>query len=133
MRDTSSVLDALIVGGGPAGLSAALVLGRCRRSVLVCDTGRPRNYAAHAMHGYLSRDGMPPSEFLATARRELERYETVTLRNVEVTEAACRPDSQFDITLVTGESLRARKLLIATGVRDRVPEIDGFAGMYGRS
>ena len=72
--------DVVIVGAGPAGLSAALILGRCRRRVLVCDTGRPRNAASHAMHGYLTRDGMPPAEFLAAARSELEPYTTVEVR-----------------------------------------------------
>jgi thioredoxin reductase len=127
------MLDAVIVGGGPAGLSAALVLGRCRRSVLVCDTGRPRNYASHAMHGYLTRDGMPPSEFLAVARRELAQYDSVTLRQVEVTGAECQPGGHFKVTLATGEELEARKLLVATGVADKVPDIQGFAALYGRS
>ena len=63
--------DVIIVGAGPAGLSAALMLGRCRRSVLVCDTGRPRNAAAHALHGYLTRDGIPPLQFLELARTDL--------------------------------------------------------------
>ena len=63
--------DVIIVGGGPAGLSAALILGRCRRSVLICDTGRPRNAASHALNGYLTRDGTPPREFLDIGRREL--------------------------------------------------------------
>ena len=125
--------DVIIVGAGPAGLSAALILGRCRRSVLVCDTGRPRNAASQAMHGFLTRDGVSPLEFLAMGRKELERYDTVSLRNVEVVEAQCAADKRFDVTLATGEAVRSRKLLIATGVVDNLPSIDGFRELYGRS
>ena len=125
--------DVIIVGAGPAGLSAALILGRCRRSVLVCDTGRPRNAASQAMHGFVTRDGVPPLEFLAMGRKELERYDTVSLRNVEVVEAQCAADKRFDVTLATGEAVRSRKLLIATGVVDNLPSIDGFRELYGRS
>lgn len=125
--------DVLIVGAGPAGLSAALMLGRCRRSVLVCDTGRPRNAASAALHGYLTRDGVPPSEFLTLARRELAQYDTVALRDVEVTGAECRADSLFEVTLASGERLQARRLLLATGVVDNLPTIEGFAELYGRS
>ncbi len=130
---TPGLLDVVIVGGGPAGLSAALILGRSCRAVLVCDTGHPRNHASRAMHGYLSRDGMPPAEFLAAARRDLARYQSVELRDVEVTAARCRPDGRFDVTLATGECLRARKLLVATGVVDSLPGIEGFRELYGRS
>ena len=125
--------DVIIVGAGPAGLSAALILGRCRRSVLVCDTGRPRNAASQAMHGFLTRDGVSPLEFLAMGRKELERYDTVSLRKVEVVEAQCAADKRFDVTLATGEAVRSRKLLIATGVVDNLPSIDGFRELYGRS
>lgn len=125
--------DVIIVGGGPAGLSAALMLGRSRRRVLLCDTGRPRNAASRAMHGFLSRDGVPPSEFLAIAREQLQRYDTVELRNVEVVEAACRPDARFHVVLGDGSTFTARKLLIATGVVDNLPQIPGFAELYGRS
>jgi thioredoxin reductase len=124
--------DVIIVGGGPAGLSAALVLGRCRRRVLVCDTGAPRNAASHAMHGFLSRDGIPPSEFLQIARDQLRPYETVELRDVEVTAAECR-DSRFHVTLADGTTLQTRTLLIATGVRDNLPDIPGFRELYGKS
>jgi thioredoxin reductase len=130
---TPPLFDAVIVGAGPAGLSAALILGRCRRRVLICDTGKPRNHASHAMHGYLSRDGMPPSEFLATARAELRQYGSVELRHVEVTEAACRPDNRFDVTLASGEPIVARKLLLATGVVDHLPALAGFEEFYGHS
>jgi len=124
--------DVIIIGGGPAGLSAALVLGRCRRQVLVCDTGTPRNAASQAMHGFLSRDGIPPWEFLQIARDQLRPYETVELRDVEVTAAVCR-DSRFHVTLAGGATLETRKLLIATGVRDNLPDIPGFQELYGKS
>src|ERR1044072_4052146 len=68
------VWDVVVAGAGPAGLSAALVLGRARRRVLLCDTGTPRSWASKEMHAYLSRDGMPPQEFLALGRREVRRY-----------------------------------------------------------
>ena len=124
--------DVVIVGAGPAGLSAALVLGRCRRSVLVCDNGHPRNEASHAMHGFLTRDGMPPLEFLRLARDELRPYATVQVRDVTVTDTRCE-NSRFVTTLETGEQVESLKLLIATGVRDCVPPIAGISNLYGRS
>ncbi len=128
-----STYDVIVVGAGPAGLSAALLLGRSRRRVLVCDSGKPRNAASHAMHGYLTRDGVPPREFLRIAREQLAEYDCVELRDVEVTNAACDSDGRFHVTLATGERADARKLLIATGVVDNVPTIPGFAELYGRS
>jgi thioredoxin reductase len=125
--------DVVIIGAGPAGLSAALVLGRCRRRVLVCDNGHPRNEASQAMHGFLTRDGIRPLEFLRLARTELVHYDTVAIRDVTVTDARCAANSRFETTLETGEVLESRKLLIASGVRDNVPDIPGIGGLYGRS
>jgi thioredoxin reductase len=127
------VYDVVVVGAGPAGLSAALILGRCRRRVLVFDHGQPRNRASRALHGYLTRDGVSPAEFLRLARAELAAYETVEVRDVEVAAAECHPDGRFLVTLATGETYPARKLLLATGVVDNLPEIPGFRELYGRS
>jgi thioredoxin reductase len=124
--------DVIIVGAGPAGLSAALILGRSRRRVLVCDTGRPRNAASRAMHGFLSRDGMPPAEFLRIAREQMQQYTTVEMRDVEVISAEC-VDGRFHVTLQDGVRLAARKLLIATGVVDNLPSIPGVRELYGQS
>lgn len=124
--------DVIIVGAGPAGLSAALMLGRCRRRVLVIDSGQPRNAASRAMHGFLSRDGMPPLEFLALGRAQLRRYETVEVRDGCVSNAECR-DGTFYVSLEDGAEHFARKLLIATGVVDNLPEIPGFRELYGLS
>jgi len=124
--------DAIIVGGGPAGLSAALVLGRCRRRVLVCDAGQPRNRHASALHAFLTRDGLAPTEFLAFARASLEPYASVQLRACTVTSARAI-DRRFELRLGDGAQMRCRKLLLATGVRDDIPKIPGIGEFYGRS
>jgi thioredoxin reductase len=127
-----SRFDVVIVGAGPAGLSAALILGRCGRKVLLCDRGTPRNWASKAMHGFLSRDGIDPGEFTAIALRELERYPAVRFEAVEVSRAARSPPEGF--TVIAGaREVRARKLLIATGLVDQLPPIDGVAGFFGTS
>jgi len=127
------VYDVIIVGAGPAGLSAALILGRCCRSVLLCDTRRPRNAAARAIHGYLTRDGIPPAEFLSIARRDLAQYDTIEFREAEVVGADRRGDGSFEVALATGDHVRSRKLLLATGVVDHLPAIEGVQALYGRS
>ena len=125
--------DVIIVGAGPAGLSAALMLGRCRRSVVVFDHGKPRNAPSRALHGYLTRDGIAPADFLRLARDELGKYPSVRIRDQEVAAAECRPGDGFVVTLESGETMAARKLLLATGVVDNLPEIPGFREFYGRS
>jgi thioredoxin reductase len=129
----SQTFDVVVVGAGPAGLSAALILGRCRRSVLLCDTGRPRNAASQALHGYLTRDGIPPNEFLALGRSDLAKYDTVRVTAVGAAAAECEAGGRFKVMLEDGEVVHARKLLIATGVVDNLPEIDGIRELYGRS
>lgn len=122
--------DVLIVGAGPAGLSAALILGRCRRRVLVLDHGRPRNAAAHEIHGFLTRDCIPPSDLRASAREQLAKYETVELRDAEVS-AIRREDGAFTATLASGERVTSRMLLLATGMVDDLPDVPGIREFYG--
>jgi thioredoxin reductase len=124
--------DAVIVGAGPAGLSAALILGRCRRRVLVCDAGRPRNAVSHALHGFLTRDGIEPAELRREGREQLRRYPTVEVRDVEVVDGKCETHG-FAVTLSDGTTLSCRTLLLATGVVDHLPQIEGFQAFYGRS
>lgn len=126
------ILDVVVVGGGPAGLSAALVLGRCLRKVLVCDAGNPRNAAARTFNGYLSRDGSSPAEFRQICRDQLARYETVELRAATVARAE-RSDGNFTITLETGERVDSRMLLIASGLVDELPQLEGLKQFYGKS
>jgi thioredoxin reductase len=124
--------DCIVVGAGPAGLSGALMLGLCRRSVLVCDAGEPRNARSIRVHGYLTRDGTDPDEFLRLARQELERYPTVEFHRGEVVEAR-RTSGGFSVVCAGGLRLSARKLLLATGVVDEIPEIEGLQELYGKS
>ncbi len=124
-------MDVLIAGGGASGLSAALALGRCRRRVLVCDTGRPRNATSRALRGFITRDGTPPQEFLRMAREELGRYPCIELRSVAVEEIK-RRDKGFDVTLADGSKVSPRMVLLATGIIDEMPPVPGFERFYGR-
>lgn len=123
--------DAIIIGAGPAGLSAALILGRCRRRTLVLDSGKPRNAASQGLHGYLTRDGTPPMRLRELGRAELARYDSVEFRDVPVT--GVEPlEGGFDVRLSDNASVTSRVLLLATGRTDLLPEVDGFAEFYGK-
>lgn len=122
--------DVVILGAGPAGLSAALVLGRCRRRVLVCDAGSPRNARARELHCYLTRDGITPLGLLHAGRDELQPY-GVELRDVRVSDVNVAPDG-FVVTLAN-ETVQARTVLIASGVADQLPQIPGLDECYGIS
>lgn len=126
----SDLLDVIVVGGGPAGLSAALVLGRCRRRTTVFDAGHPRNEASHALHGYLTRDGISPAEFLKIGREQLARYDTIEVRAAKVVGIE-RGDARFTATVEGGEQFSSRMLLLATGLVDELPQIEGFRQFYG--
>jgi thioredoxin reductase len=125
------VLDVIIVGGGPAGLSAALILGRACRRVLLCDSGEPRNAASHSLHGFITRDGVDPAELRRMARAELMRYCTVEFRTGRVIDAE-RRDRCFEVVFDDRSRVRSRMLLLATGVLDRLPDVPGIEGFYGR-
>jgi thioredoxin reductase len=132
IQATNRPFDVIIVGGGPAGLSAALVLGRSRRQVLVCDSGKPRNTVSHAAHGFFSRDGIPPAELLQIGREQLRLYNSVKFQTGEVIDAE-HLGNHFQVTLNNGTQFLTRKLLLATGVRDILPSIEGFAELWGSS
>jgi thioredoxin reductase len=126
------LFDVIIVGAGPAGLSAALCLGRCRRHVLICDSGRPRNAFSHSIHGFLTCEGIEPAEFLRLGREQLRLYPTVEYRSITVMDAT-RDTSSFTVTLADHRCERSRALLLATGVVDELPPIAGIEKFFGRS
>jgi len=119
--------DVVVVGGGAAGLTGALVLGRARRRVAVVDAGTPRNAPAAHMQGFLSRDGMAPADFLAAGRLEVAGY-GVDLMADQVAEI----EPGFAVRLAGGRVLNARRVLVATGVRDELPDIPGVSERWGR-
>ena len=123
--------DVVVVGGGAAGLSAALVLGRARRRVALIDSGAPRNAPAAHMHGFLSREGMPPRELLAVGRREVAAY-GVELIDGLVTSVVLAGPRRFDVRLADSAPLTTRRVLITTGLRDLLPDLPGAAERWGR-
>lgn len=127
--------DTVIIGGGPAGLSGALVLARARRRVVLFDSGKQRNRFSQGMHGFLTRDGIRPAEFLEIGRQELRHYggeiHTGTVTSIE------RRDPGFAVTVLAEhgkeQSFESRMVMLATGVVDRIPEIPGIMDLYGLS
>lgn len=126
--------DVIVVGGGPAGLSAALVLARCCRRVLVIDSGKPRNWASHAVNGFLTRDGLPPADLRRIGKEQLLAYPCVSWRDGEVRTIAALP-KRFQVTIADAgaELLLCRKLLLTTGVIDKLPPLEGIEPLYGNS
>ena len=133
-RPPTDLHDAIVVGGSWAGLSAAMQLARARRRVLVVDAGQPRNRFAPASHGFLGQDGRSPAEILDSARAQVLAYPTAALRRDEATSAR-RDETRglFEVALASGATARARRLVLATGVVDELPDIPGLRERWGRS
>ncbi|HMJ10004.1 MAG TPA: NAD(P)/FAD-dependent oxidoreductase [Polyangiaceae bacterium] len=122
--------DVAIVGGGPAGLSAALVLGRCRRTVIVLDDGRYRNEASAHVRGFITREGTPPAELRRLARAEIARYPSVSFHETRVVDAT-RSDAGFELTCADDAVVVARRMLLATGLVDKLPDVPGARELLG--
>ncbi|MGK5675720.1 NAD(P)/FAD-dependent oxidoreductase [Micromonospora sp. URMC 106] len=125
--DHGGAYDVVVVGAGAAGLNAALLLGRARREVAVVDVGEPRNAPASHMHGFLSRDGLPPAALLELGRAEIARY-GVRLIAGRVDQI----DHGYYVRMVGGPVLTARRILVATGLRDELPDIPGLRERWGK-
>jgi thioredoxin reductase len=124
--------DVVVAGGGSAGLSAALVLGRALRTTLVCGAGKPRNAPSRESHNLFSRDGINPLELIRIGREQLEPYPSVQFREEHIVGATKSGDG-FDVTLQNGSTVWARRLILATGMIDELPPIEGVNEIWGSS
>lgn len=126
------IVDCAIIGGGPAGLNAALVLARASRSALVFDDNRPRNAVTQKSHGFLTRDGISPLEFRNIAHQEISKYSSVEIRHMRITDVRDQ-ESFFELVADNGEMFRSRTIILATGLKEVLPGIDGISEYYGKS
>jgi thioredoxin reductase len=131
------LFDCAIVGGGPAGLNAALILGRARRNVILLDNNNPRNSVTQKSHGFITRDGTKPKEFREIAHKELDRYPSIIYAKREVTSAiknGNNNESSFElVTSENDERYQSKALIISTGLKDVLPSIENISDYYGRS
>ncbi|MEQ4722992.1 NAD(P)/FAD-dependent oxidoreductase [Nonomuraea sp. B19D2] len=127
------MFDVVTIGGGPAGMAAALALGRVHRTVLLLDAGEGRNAAAENVHNFLTRDGTPPAELRKLGREELAGYPTVQTRTGAVADVRVLDGDGFQLDLSGGGTVEARRLLLATGLADELPGPRGVEAMWGRS
>jgi thioredoxin reductase len=130
---TAERYDVVIIGGGPAGLSAATWLGRCRRRVLLCSADAPRNLYSRGLHGFLTCDNILPSDFLRAAKEQLRAYDSVELRTIKVENIIPHSGGSFEVELAGNERVACRRVLIATGIIDELPDIPGVKDFYGCS
>ena len=127
-----TLMDCAIIGGGPAGLNAALVLGRARRSTLLFDDNKPRNAVTHESHGFITRDGINPAEFRAIGQQEISKYPAVEIRPLRI-ESVTKHDATFELVADNGEKFEARYIILATGFREQLPAVEGIYDYYGKS
>lgn len=130
--DSTALYDVAIVGGGPAGLAAALILGRARKRALILDAGTPRNARAHEVHGFVTRDGTPPAEFRRIAHEQLAAYPSVVRASQWVDRITGEQDD-FRLQLQDGTSVRSRRVLLALGMIDVLPDLPGYRELWGES
>ena len=128
-------VDCAIIGGGPAGLNAALVLGRARRSALLFDDNNPRNAVTRHSHGFITRDGVSPAEFRAIAYAEVAKYPSVEPRSTRILSVNRQEieKATFELVAEDGQKFRARNVILATGLRESLPAVEGIYNYYGRS
>jgi thioredoxin reductase len=130
-------VDTVVIGGGAAGLNGALILARSRRSVVVIDSGSPRNAPADAVHGFIIFDGTPPSEILRRGREQVRQYGGRVVHGEVIVAESAAPsadgDLRFTVSLADGRSITARRILVATGLTDVLPEVPGLAEHWGHS
>lgn len=127
------LLDCAIIGGGPAGLNAALVLGRARRNVILFDNNKPRNRVTQESHGFITRDGVSPSEFRRIAHLELGKYDSVRIEPNKIVEVTRDMNAIFQLITETGIVFQARTIILATGLKEILPSINGIHDYYGKS
>ncbi|RCW41504.1 NAD(P)/FAD-dependent oxidoreductase [Paenibacillus prosopidis] len=125
-------MDCVIIGGGPAGLNAALVLGRSRRYVILFDHNKPRNAVTHQSHGFITRDGIGPRQFRSLAHQDIARYPSVTIKPDKVT-AVIPVEKGFQVKTSNGVLFHARMIILATGLKEVLPAVSGIHDFYGRS
>lgn len=132
MAVKQKIWDVIIIGGGPAGSSAAITLARCKRRVLVIDEGKYRNIHSQGMHNFITRDDIVPADFHKHARQELDKY-GVTFKKARAVSARAVKDKGFEIIDSKKDVYLCRRLLLATGVTDNIPDIPGFRQLWGRA
>ena len=127
------LFDCAIIGGGPAGLNAALVLGRARRNTILFDNDNPRNAVTQESHGFITRDGVKPKEFREIARKEIGKYPSVTHAKKEVASIIKNNNQLFEMVTSDKELYQSKSIIIATGLKDVLPNIENISDYYGKS
>jgi thioredoxin reductase len=128
----NNLFDCAIIGGGPAGLNAALVLGRSRRNIILFDNNSPRNAVTQESHGFITRDGIRPEEFREIAHKDISKYPSVIYNKEEIT-SITRKDQLFELVTSNNELYRSKTIIIATGLKDVLPDIENISDYYGKS
>ncbi|MGI2328302.1 NAD(P)/FAD-dependent oxidoreductase [Planococcus sp. YIM B11945] len=126
------ILDCAVIGGGPAGLNASLVLGRSRRKTMLFDDNKPRNAVTSEAHGFLTRDGIDPQELKRLGQEEIGQYPDVTIKKQRVVRVSKESDV-FEIETETGEIFSAKKIILATGLKEILPDVERVGEFYGTS
>lgn len=126
------IVDCAIIGGGPAGMNAALVLGRARRKVILFDDNKPRNAVTEHSHGFITRDGISPAEFRAIGQQDISKYPSVEMRSARI-KTVIKQDATFELVADDGEKFEAANIILATGFQETLPAVEGIYDYYGKS